>query len=173
MPMRVAGSPRAAPLVAVSLAVLLPGPDPAASTRSWAVAVGAALWAVLGIVAVGELAARNVGSIPALVPLVLALGAWSAVRRAVRMQGMGGRWPEALGTGVGLTAIVMTTTIGVAQLLLGFVVGLVLAQEAERLLPPPRSGRLALIGAELVAVQQQLVFAAPLVLLALTVLPPR
>jgi hypothetical protein len=107
------------------------------------------------------------------VPLVLALAAWSTVRRAVRMQGMGGRWPEALGTGVGLTAIVMTTTIGVAQLLLGFVVGLLLAQEADRLLPPARPGHLATVQAELIAVQQQLVFAAPLVLLALILLPPR
>jgi hypothetical protein len=88
------------------------------------------------------------------------------------MQGMGGRWPEALGTGVGLTAIVMTTTLGVAQLLLGFVVGVLLAQEADRFPPPaPRSGVLALISAELVSVQHQLVFAAPLVLLALAVFP--
>jgi hypothetical protein len=163
----------AAPLVALSLAVLLPGQDTAASTRSWAAAVGAALWAVLGTVAAIELAARDVGNIPALVPLVLALGAWSTVRRAVRLQGMGGRWPEALGTGVGLTAIVMTATVGVAQLLLGFVVGLLIAQEADRLIPAPRPGLLAMIGAELVSVQQQLVFAAPLVLLALTLLPPR
>jgi hypothetical protein len=168
----VAGS-LAAPLVALSLAVLLPAHDTAAAARSWALAVGAALWAVLGTVAVAALALHNVGSIPALVPLVLALAAWSAVRRAVRMQGMGGRWPEALGTGVGLTAIVMTTTVGIAQLLLGFVVGVLLAQEADRLIPPTaRPGVLALIGAELVSVQQQLVFAAPLVLLALTVLPP-
>jgi hypothetical protein len=162
----------AAPLVAVSLAVLLPGHDTAAAARSWALAVGAALWAALGTVAIAELAMLHVGSIPALVPLVLALAAWSAVRRAVRMQGMGGRWPEALGTGVGLTAIVMTTTLGVAQLLLGFVVGVLLAQEADRFLPPaPRPGVLALIGAELVSVQHQLVFAAPLVLLALAVFP--
>jgi hypothetical protein len=162
----------AAPLVAVSLAVLLPGHDTAAAARSWALAVGAALWAALGTVAIAELAGVHVGSIPALVPLVLALAAWSAVRRAVRMQGMGGRWPEALGTGVGLTAIVMTTTLGVAQLLLGFVVGVLLAQEADRFLPPaPRPGVLALIGAELVSVQHQLVFAAPLVLLALAVFP--
>jgi hypothetical protein len=162
----------AAPLVAVSLAVLLPGHDTAAAARSWALAVGAALWAALGTVAIAELAMLHVGSIPALVPLVLALAAWSAVRRAVRMQGMGGRWPEALGTGVGLTAIVMTTTLGVAQLLLGFVVGVLLAQEADRFLPPaPRSGVLALISAELVSVQHQLVFAAPLVLLALAVFP--
>jgi hypothetical protein len=161
-----------APLVAVSLAVLLPGHDTAAAARSWALAVGAALWAALGTVAIAELAMLHVGSIPALVPLVLALAAWSAVRRAVRMQGMGGRWPEALGTGVGLTAIVMTTTLGVAQLLLGFVVGVLLAQEADRFLPPaPRPGVLALIGAELVSVQHQLVFAAPLVLLALAVFP--
>jgi hypothetical protein len=162
----------AAPLVAVSLAVLLPGHDTAAAARSWALAVGAALWAALGTVAIAELAGVHVGSIPALVPLVLALAAWSAVRRAVRMQGMGGRWPEALGTGVGLTAIVMTTTLGVAQLLLGFVVGVLLAQEADRFLPPaPRSGVLALISAELVSVQHQLVFAASLVLLALAVFP--
>jgi hypothetical protein len=162
----------AAPLVAVSLAVLLPGHDTAAAARSWALAVGAALWAALGTVAIAELAMLHVGSIPALVPLVLALAAWSAVRRAVRMQGMGGRWPEALGTGVGLTAIVMTTTLGVAQLLLGFVVGVLLAQEADRFPPPaPRSGVLALISAELVSVQHQLVFAAPLVLLALAVFP--
>jgi hypothetical protein len=162
----------AAPLVAVSLAVLLPGHDTAAAARSWALAVGAALWAALGTVAIAELAMLHVGSIPALVPLVLALAAWSAVRRAVRMQGMGGRWPEALGTGVGLTAIVMTTTLGVAQLLLGFVVGVLLAQEADRFLPPaPRSGVLALISAELVSVQHQLVFAASLVLLALAVFP--
>jgi hypothetical protein len=162
----------AAPLVAVSLAVLLPGHDTAAAARSWALAVGAALWAALGTVAIAELAGVQVGSIPALVPLVLALAAWSAVRRAVRMQGMGGRWPEALGTGVGLTAIVMTTTLGVAQLLLGFVVGVLLAQEADRFLPPaPRSGVLALISAELVSVQHQLVFAASLVLLALAVFP--
>jgi hypothetical protein len=162
----------AAPLVAVSLAVLLPGHDTAAAARSWALAVGAALWAALGTVAIAELAMLHVGSIPALVPLVLALAAWSAVRRAVRMQGMGGRWPEALGTGVGLTAIVMTTTVGIAQLLLGFVVGVLLAQEADRFLPPaPRSGVLALISAELVSVQHQLVFAAPLVLLALAVFP--
>ena len=162
----------AAPLVAVSLAVLLPGHDTAAAARSWALAVGAALWAALGTVAIAELAVLRVGSIPALVPLVLALAAWSAVRRAVRMQGMGGRWPEALGTGVGLTAIVMTTTLGVAQLLLGFVVGVLLAQEADRFLPSaPRPGVLALIGAELVSVQHQLVFAAPLVLLALAVFP--
>ncbi len=168
----VAGS-LAAPLVAGSLVVLLPGHDTAAAARSWALAVGAALWAVLGTVAVAALALHNVGSIPALVPLVLALAAWSAVRRAVRMQGMGGRWPEALGTGVGLTAIVMTTTVGIAQLLLGFVVGVLLAQEADRLIPPAaRPGVLALIGVELVSVHQQLVFAAPLVLLALTVLPP-
>ena len=107
-------------------------------------------------------------------PLALALGAWSAVRRAVRMQGMGGRWPEALGTGVGLTAIVMTTPVGVAQLLLGFVAGVLLAQEADRLVPPvSRPGVLPMIGAELVSLHQQLVFAAPLVLLALTLLPPR
>jgi hypothetical protein len=162
----------AAPLVAVSLAVLLPGHDTAAAARSWALAVGAVLWAALGTVAIAELAMLHVGSIPALVPLVLALAAWSAVRRAVRMQGMGGRWPEALGTGVGLTAIVMTTTLGVAQLLLGFVVGVLLAQEADRFLPPaPRSGVLALISAELVSVQHQLVFAASLVLLALAVFP--
>jgi hypothetical protein len=162
----------AAPLVALSLAVLLPGRDTAAAARSWALAVGAALWAALGTVAIAELAGVHVGSIPALVPLVLALAAWSTVRRAVRMQGMGGRWPEALGTGVGLTAIVMTTTLGVAQLLLGFVVGVLLAQEADRFLPPaPRPGVLALIGAELVSVQHQLVFAAPLVLLALAVFP--
>jgi hypothetical protein len=163
----------AAPLVALGLVVLLPGHDTAAAARSWGVAVGAALWAVLGTVAAMQLAAQSVGSIPALVPLVLALAAWSAVRRAVRLQGMGGRWPEALGTGVGLTAIVMTTTVGVAQLLLGFVVGLLLAQEADRLIPPSRPGLLAMVGAELVSVQQQLVFAAPLVLLALILLPPR
>ena len=170
---RLAGS-LAAPLVAVSLAVLLPGQDTAAATRGWALAVSAALWATLGTVAVAELAARPVGGIPALVPLALALGAWSAVRRAVRMQGMGGRWPEALGTGVGLTAIVMTTPVGVAQLLLGFVAGVLLAQEADRLVPPvSRPGVLPMIGAELVSLHQQLVFAAPLVLLALTLLPPR
>lgn len=164
----------AAPLVAVSLAVLLPGHDPAAAARSWGVAVGVALWAALGTVATAELAARPLDSISALVPLLLALGAWSAVRRAVRMQGMGGRWPEALGTGVGLTALVMTTSVGVAQLLLGFVVGLVLAQEADRLIPVAAlPGAFATIRAELIAVQQQLVFAAPLVLLALTLLPPR
>jgi hypothetical protein len=170
---RLAGS-LAAPLVAVSLAVLLPGQDTAAATRGWALGVSVALWATLGTVAVAELAARPVGGIPALVPLALALGAWSAVRRAVRMQGMGGRWPEALGTGVGLTAIVMTTPVGVAQLLLGFVAGVLLAQEADRLVPPVRRpGVLPMIGAELVSLHQQLVFAAPLVLLALTLLPPR
>jgi hypothetical protein len=146
---RLAGS-LAAPLMAGSLAVLLPGQDTVAATRGWAQAVGAGLWAVLGTVGVAELAARPVGGIPALVPLLLALGAWSAVRRAVRMQGMGGRWPEALGTGVGLTAIVMTTTVGVAQLLLGFVAGLHLAHEHHRLIHhAPHPHLLSEVGAEL------------------------
>jgi hypothetical protein len=180
----------AAPLVALSLAVLLPGHDTAVSARSWALAAGAGLWAVLGTVAILGLAGRAVGGISALVPLLVALGAWSAVRRAVRLQGLGGRWPDALGIGVGFAAIVVITSPGgssqnlpagvsqifpggVSQILLGFVAGLLLAEEADRLVPvPSETARLGTVRAELVSVHQQLVFAAPLILLALTFFPP-
>ncbi len=134
----------------------------------------AGLWAALGTVAIMDLAGRPVGGIPALMPLLLALGAWSAVRRAVRLQGLGGRWPDALGVGVGFTAIVMTTTPGgISQILLGFVVGLLLAEEADRLVPGASGAtRFGTVRSELVSLHQQLVFAAPLVLLALTFFPP-
>jgi hypothetical protein len=159
------------PLVGLSLAVLLPGHDTALATRTWALAVAGAGWALTGTLAMVALADGRGSGVPPLLILVLALAGWSAGRRALLIQGLRVRLADGLALILGLTAIVITSSGNLLPLVVGFIVGTLIALGAARLLPTtdtPTTG--ALIAHELVSVYHQLVFITPLTWLALQIM---
>ena len=148
-----------APLSVLLLAMLLPRHNTALAGANWGYALVLMLWGAVGVFGLLALLTIPTPLGPAVVPVLGALIAYNAGRRAGQRQGLS----ERVATGIGLTlavagAVALGPT-GAANLAL--VLGLVLGLLAVQLAPAPPVARETAVTALLVA-HGQIVFVAPL-----------
>ena len=150
-----------APLAVLLLAMLLPRAETAPAAADWGLALVGLAWAATGVFGLVGLLAFPGPFGSAAVPVLGAVLAAAAGRRAARMQG----FSERVAAGVGATlAVAGVLALGgsgqTAVLVLGTVLGLVLATLAPA--PPAAAPLPHQAWTAATAVHQQLVFVAPL-----------
>ncbi len=153
------GGAAIAPLAVLLLAFLLPRRDTAPAAADWGRMLALVLWVAFGVFGLMGLLTIPTPLGPAVVPVLGALIAYNAGRRAGQRQGLS----ERVATGIGLTlavagAIALGPT-GPANLAL--VGGLALGLLAVQVAPAPPVGRTGGSNA-LLAAHGQIAFVAPL-----------
>ncbi len=148
-----------APVVVILLAGLLPLQETKLAAADWGMGIAAVLWTAVGVLGIQGLLTIPTPLGPAVVPVLGALIAYNAGRRAGQRQGLS----ERVATGIGLTlavagAIALGPT-GAANLAL--VGGLALGLLAVQVAPAPPVGRTGGSNA-LLAAHGQIAFVAPL-----------
>ncbi len=148
-----------APIAVILLAGLLPYQDTAAAAANWGIGLVAVLWAAIGLLGVAGLLTIPMPLGSAAVPVLGALIAYNAGRRAGQRQGQSDRVATGIGVTLAVAGAIALGPVGLANLAL--VAGLLLGILAAAAAPAPPVGRSGATTA-LLAAHGQLVFVAPL-----------